>query len=61
LGFLHLNFLGGPVYRSDIIALLVAYCVEIAVLFGLRCILAACSDREEGELVSGGKATPLLD
>jgi len=44
-----------PVYRSGIIAILVAYCVEIAVLIGFSLYLAAANKRKENTLRETGE------
>ena len=44
-----------PVYQSGIIAILVAYCVEIAICIGFAVYLAACNKRKERGLIATGK------
>jgi len=44
-----------PIYRSGIIAIMVAYCVEMAVLVGFAVYLAAQNKKKERELLSSGK------
>lgn len=44
-----------PVYQSGITAILVAYCVEIAICVGFAVYLAACNKRKEKTLIATGK------
>jgi len=44
-----------PIYRSGIIAILVAYCVEIAVLISFALYLAKANRRKEYALTESGK------
>jgi hypothetical protein len=44
-----------PVYRSGITAILVAYCIEMAVCFGFALYLAACNKRKEKNLIATRK------
>ena len=44
-----------PVYQSGITAILVAYCVEIAVCCGFAVFLASCNRKKDMNLITIGK------
>jgi hypothetical protein len=44
-----------PVYKSGIIAILVAYCVEVGVCLSFAFYLAACNKKKDNGLIASGK------
>ena len=50
-----------PVYKSGIIAILVANCVEVGILLGFAAYLAFCNTKKEKNLIASGKTNASED